>query len=90
MDSVEIKIIGPKNPCKKCRSTKTLLEDVVKQNFTSEQQKNITISHVNVSAPETIEEYGLLDTPAVVINDTVVTEGEIPKKDYIKGKLSEL
>lgn len=89
MNDIEIKVVGPQNPCKRCKATKSFVEEAVHQHFTSAQQKHITITHIDVSAPETIEAYGLLDTPAVVINDTVVSEGQIPKTDYIQRKLLE-
>lgn len=90
MKKLDIKVVGPKNPCKRCRSTKSLVEKVVKEQFTPEQQENIDITHVDVSAPETIQQYGVLETPAVVVNDTVITEGKVPKKDHIEQKFSNL
>lgn len=90
MNNISIQVVGPKNPCKRCRKTKSIVENVVNQNFTDESKNKITIEHVDVSAPETIQQFGVLETPAVVVNNTVISEGEVPDRDYIQKKLRDI
>lgn len=90
MEKITIQIVGPKNPCKRCRKTKSLVEQVVNSNFSAEEREKIEMKHVDVSAPATIEQFGVLNTPAVIVNDTLLSEGEVPDRAYIKEKLLNL
>lgn len=87
METITINIVGPKNPCKRCRKTKSIVEQVVNKNFSKSKKNKVEIEHVDVSAPATIEQFGVLETPAVIVNNTVVSEGGIPDIAYIKEKL---
>ena len=83
----KIYILGPKTPCARCKTTKQIVADLVEKEFVS---KNLKVEHLESTAPETIAKFGVLKGPAVVINNTVVSEGEIPKKDFMLEAMKKL
>lgn len=75
---MEIKILG--TGCPKCKTLEKMTRDVVDQNgFTA-----------NVTKVEDIVEimkYGILATPALVVNEKVEIKGRVPSADEIKQVL---
>jgi small redox-active disulfide protein 2 len=72
---MEIKILG--TGCPKCKSLEKLTREVVEQNgFVA----NIT----KVEDIMGIMKYGVMSTPAMVVNDKVEVKGRIPSADEIK------
>jgi len=76
---MEIAVLG--TGCARC---KTLYEQVKK--VVDETQTTATIKKVEDIAE--IMEYGVMATPAVVIDGTVVMQGGVPKENEIKEWLS--
>jgi small redox-active disulfide protein 2 len=71
---MEIKILG--TGCPKCRSLEKITREVVEQN-------NI---HANITKVEDIMDimnYGVMSTPALVVNEKVEIKGRIPSADEI-------
>ncbi len=83
----QIYVLGPKNPCQRCTATKQLVADLLAKEF---QSKKIKIEPLELTAAETVAKFGVLKSPAVVINNTIVSEGEIPKKDYLLKAMKQL
>ena len=75
-----IKILG--TGCTNCKKLLALTEEVVK-----EIGKDITIEKVEDMAK--IAAYGVMRTPAIVINEKVKVFGRIPKKEEIVRLISE-
>ncbi|MGD2014077.1 MAG: thioredoxin family protein [Desulfobacterales bacterium] len=79
---VHIEVIGLEPPCNKCND---LLENTQKavrdSGIEAEVVKRWTLSE------EILEKYGLLLSPALVIEGVVVTQGKIYKPDRIAGLL---
>jgi hypothetical protein len=79
---VHIEVIGLEPPCNKCND---LLENTQKavrdSGIEAEMVKRWTLSE------EILEKYGLLLSPALVIEGVVVTQGKIYKPDRIAGLL---
>lgn len=74
-----IKVLG--SGCANCKTTAKLIEDIAKE----------TNTEVNVEKVEDISAimgYGVMSTPGVVIDETVVHAGGIPDRDSIKGWLA--
>ncbi|AJQ95656.1 thioredoxin family protein [Gynuella sunshinyii] len=69
-----IKVLG--SGCAKCKSTATLIED-------SARALGIEVSVQKVQEPENIMAYGVMSTPAVVIDETVVHKGGVPNKEQV-------
>ena len=75
----DIKVLG--TGCAKCRSTVALVEEVAKQ-------KGIAISLQKIEEPRDIVGYGVMSTPAVVIDGKVLHAGGIPARDKVEQWLS--
>jgi small redox-active disulfide protein 2 len=78
---MEIKVLGP--GCKRCNKTeKIVLEAVAEAGVDAKVDK--------ISDLMEIAKYGLLSTPAVVVNGKVKSAGKIPNKKEVKLWLSDV
>lgn len=75
---MEIKILG--TGCPKCKSLEKLTREVVEQN-------NIQASVTKVEDIMDIMNYGVMSTPALVVNEKVEIKGRIPSVDEIVSVL---
>ncbi len=75
---MEIKILGP--GCAKCNKTTDIVKEVVAEN-------NVDADIEKVTDLMKIAGYGVLGTPAVIIDGDVKCVGKIPKKDDVKSWL---
>lgn len=76
---MEIKILG--TGCPKCKTLEKLTRDVVEQNGID----------ANISKVEDIMEimnYGVMSTPALVVNGKVEIKGRVPSAEEIKQVLT--
>ncbi|TRZ70185.1 MAG: thioredoxin family protein [Bacteroidetes bacterium] len=76
---MEIKILGP--GCVKCRSLDKLTREVVEKN-------GISATITKVEDILEIIKYGVMSTPALVIDEKVVITGRVPSADEIKKILT--
>ena len=76
---MEIKILGP--GCPKCKSLDKITRDVVEQN-------GITATVTKVEDIMEIMKYGVMSTPALVVDEKVVIKGRVPSKEEIKKILT--
>jgi small redox-active disulfide protein 2 len=72
---MEIKILGP--GCAKCKTLDKLTREVVEKN-------GIVASITKVEDIMEIMKYGVMSTPAMVIDEKVVVKGRVPSADEIK------
>ncbi|MFR6543923.1 MAG: thioredoxin family protein [Butyricimonas virosa] len=75
---MEIKVLG--SGCAKCKTTYEMIEKIVKEN-----QLDATLSKV-----ENIVEllnYGIMTTPAIVVDGEVKLKGHVPTESEIKKML---
>lgn len=75
-----IKVLG--SGCTNCISTADLIKEIAKI-------ENIEVNVEKVEDMAEIMGYGVMSTPGVVINETVVHAGSIPSKDAIKSWLTD-
>ena len=75
-----IKILG--SGCPNCQR----LENNARQAVDELNKHEVTVEHVRDIAE--ITEYGVMSTPALVIDETVKSSGRIPETDEIKGWLA--
>nr|WP_319394367.1 thioredoxin family protein [uncultured Desulfobacter sp.] len=68
---MEIKVLGP--GCAKCTKTEKLVQDVIKET-------GVDASVEKVSDMLQIASYGVLGTPAVIVDGEVKCSGKVPKK----------
>jgi small redox-active disulfide protein 2 len=75
---MEIKVLGP--GCAKCKKT----EEVVRQAVT---EAGVDASVEKVTGMLEIAAFGVITTPAVVVDGQVKCAGKVPGKDQVKGWL---
>lgn len=75
-----IKILG--TGCPNCRRLEQVVKEVVNEN-------NVDASIEKVEDVQKIMEYGIMSTPALVINEKVKVFGRIPNKNAIKMYIEE-
>ena len=76
---MEIKILGP--GCPKCKTLEKLTREVVEQN-------GIDATITKVEDIVEIMKYGVMTTPALVVNGKVEIKGRVPSSDEIKQLLT--
>jgi len=73
---MDIKILGP--GCAKCQQTEKIVKDVV-------TESGVQASVEKVTDIMEIAGYGVVVTPAVVVDGDVKSVGKIPKKEEVLG-----
>jgi len=73
-----VRVLGP--GCANCKATATLIEDIARS-----MDVDVTVEKVEDIAE--IMSYGVLSTPGVVIDGTLVHSGGRPSRDKIAGWL---
>jgi small redox-active disulfide protein 2 len=76
---MEIKILG--TGCPKCKTLEKITREVVEQN-------GIDATVTKVEDIYQIMKYGVMTTPALVVNEKVEIKGRIPSADEIKQVLT--
>ena len=76
---MEIKILGP--GCPKCKTLDKITREVVEKNGI-----NATITKVEDIME--IMKYGVISTPALVVDEKVLVKGRVPSSDEIKQLLT--
>ena len=76
---MEIKILGP--GCPKCKTLDKLTREVVEKN-------GIDAKITKVEDIMEIMKYGVMSTPALVVDEKVIVMGRVPSSDEIKQLLT--
>lgn len=76
---MEIKILGP--GCPKCKTLDKATRDVV-------EQYGIDATITKVEDIIEIMKYGVMSTPALVVDEKVVVKGRVPSHDEIRNILT--
>ena len=76
---MEIKILGP--GCAKCKSLDKLTREAV-------EKTGIEATVIKVEDIMEIMKYGVMSTPALVIDEKVVMKGRVPSMDELKQLLT--
>ena len=66
--------------CAKCKKTVQLLEDTARKS-------GVDVQVEKIEDPEQIMGFGVMSTPAVVLEDVVVHSGSIPRHDQVEAWL---
>jgi len=75
---MDIKILG--TGCPKCKSLEKIARDVV-------EQENFEATITKVEDIMAIMSYGVMSTPALVVNEKVEIKGRMPSYDEVKQVL---
>lgn len=73
---MEIKILG--GGCPKCERLEAVTREVV-------EELGVTATFTKVKTMPEIMAYDIMTTPALVINEKVMSSGRIPNKEEIQG-----
>lgn len=73
---MEIKVLGP--GCKRCESTRKIVEEAV-------AESGVSAEIIKVTDTLEIAKHGVFGTPAIVVDGEVKSVGKIPTKDEIKN-----
>jgi small redox-active disulfide protein 2 len=76
---MEIKILGP--GCPKCKTLDRMTREVVEKN-------GIDAKITKVEDIMEIMKYGVMSTPALVVDEKVLVKGRVPSSDEIKQLLT--
>jgi small redox-active disulfide protein 2 len=76
---MEIKILGP--GCPKCKTLEKMTREVV-------EQSDIDATVTKVDDIIAIMNYGVMSTPALVVNEKVVLKGRLPSAEELKKLLT--
>jgi small redox-active disulfide protein 2 len=76
---MEIKILGP--GCPKCKTLEKMTREVV-------EQSDIDATVTKVDDIVAIMNYGVMSTPALVVNGKVVLKGRLPSAEELKKLLT--
>ena len=74
-----IKVLG--TGCKKCKSTIALIQQVA-------AEQKIDIQLEKIENPLQIMEYGVMSTPAVIVDEKLMHKGTVPDRKKIEQWLS--
>ena len=72
--TMEIKVLG--TGCTNCKKTKAVVAEAIKD-------LGLDVSVVEVQDIPSIMAYGVMSTPAIVIDETVVSTGRVPAKSQV-------
>jgi small redox-active disulfide protein 2 len=75
----DIKVLG--SGCAKCTKTAEKLQQLA-------QEMNIEVTVSKQTDPQVIMEYGVMSTPAVVVDGQLVHSGSIPQTEQMKAWLT--
>lgn len=75
---IEIKVFGTKPPCARCKEVTRRASKVAEK-----YPGNISITHYDALSEEG-DNYGIMMTPTLVINDKVVSVGKLPTEEDIE------
>lgn len=76
----QIKILG--SGCTKCVKTAELIEKIA-------NEQGVSVEVLKETNPQTIMAYGVMSTPAVVIDEQLMHSGSIPLSNQIKTWLEQ-
>lgn len=68
--------------CTKCKKTADAIESIA-------NELNVSVSVSKETSPEVMMSFGVMSTPAVVIDNSLVHSGSIPHRDKITTWLQE-
>lgn len=71
---MEIKVLG--TGCANCKKTKAVIADAAKE-------MHLELKIVEVQDIPSIMAYGVMSTPAIVIDEKVVSSGRVPAKSQV-------
>jgi len=82
MKKVKVEVIGPEPACGRCETTKKIVEKTAEK--LGQTGTVVEVEKANIMSKETVQKYGVLLSPATVIDGTVKIIGRIPTEVEIE------
>lgn len=82
MKNVKAVVMGPDPPCYRCEAVKKTVEKVAEK--LRAEAINVEITRANIASKEVVREYGVLFSPALVVNGNVKIMGRIPTEGEVE------
>jgi small redox-active disulfide protein 2 len=79
MSAIKVEVLG--TGCKKCQQLEANAKEAI-------AALNLDAELVHINDPMQIAERGVMKTPALVVNDTLVSQGQVATPEQIKTYLS--
>ncbi len=79
MSAVKVEVLG--TGCKKCQQLEANAKEAI-------AALNLDAELVHIKDPMQIAERGVMKTPALVVNDTLVSQGQVATPEQIKKYLT--
>lgn len=87
MKEVKVEIIGPEPPCVRCQTVRKLVETVTEKLKPS--GIDVKVEKLNITSGKVARKYGVLSSPALVINDVVKIQGRVPSEEEVESLIKE-
>jgi len=87
MKEIKVEVIGPEPPCVRCQTTKKVVEKVVEK--LKHEGIAVKMEKANIISRDVIGKYGILVSPAIVVNNTVKIIGRVPGEEEIEKLIKE-
>jgi len=87
MKEVKVEVLGPDPPCIRCQTVKKAVDKVAEKL----KQTGIVVEteKANIISREVVNKYGVLFSPAIVINGVVKVMGRVPSEEEIERLMRE-
>ena len=79
---IQLEVIGVEPPCFRCKETMQNTEKAASK--LREEGFQISVSKLNVMERSTMEKYGLVRTPALVLNGVIKIMGKVPDPGVVE------
>lgn len=74
----QVKVLG--SGCKKCTRTVEIIQTVA-------SECGVDVNVVKETSPEAMMRYGVMSTPAVIVDDVLVHSGSVPDRQKVEAWL---
>lgn len=87
MKKLELEVIGVSPPCSRCKKAEENARKAASK--LSNEEYEVEVTKLSITAKETISKYGVLMSPAIAINGSVKIMGKVPDVGVIERLLRE-
>ncbi len=82
MGMINIEIIGVEPPCYRCKETKENADKAAEK--LRAEGIDVTVTKLDVMAKTTMDRFGVVRTPALVVNGSIKIMGKVPDPGVIE------
>lgn len=83
MKELKVEVMGPVPPCYRCQAVKEAVEKVAER--LKVEGIDVEIGRANIASKEVVRKYGVLFSPALVVNGNVRIMGRVPSEEEVEA-----